>query len=187
MHITREYHQLYVLCLDQLKKMGFISRTRVSTSRPVVEGQARIFAPLLADHMIGDNTDNVHMQGTGLAAVNQVDKTMVKFGHHNQRARPVRGVDNLPVHLEFFGHGCEFLVQRRAIQLILRAQSDTHEKHATVGVAELLALVNIQPRLGKNLRYGGDNSKAISTRKGDDKFRQRDNPIRFRCDKRNFR
>ena len=122
-----------------------------------------------------------------MAAVNQIDQTMVKLGHHNQRARPVRGVDNLPVHLEFFGHGREFFVQRRAIQLILRAQSDTHEKHATVGVAELLAFVNIQPRLGKNLRYGGDNSKAILTRKGDDKFLHRENPIRFRCDKRNFR
>ncbi|GIR46177.1 MAG: hypothetical protein CM15mP55_1530 [Hyphomicrobiales bacterium] len=116
---------------------------------PAGSGRAGLhFRSMLADLMIGDNTDNVHMQGVGLAAVNQVDRQWSNFGHHNQRARPVRASTIFQFIWNFWPRARIF-VQRRAIQLILRAQSDTHEKHATFGVAELLAFVNIQPRLAK--------------------------------------
>ena len=125
------------------------------------------------------------MQGIGLAAVNQVDKTMVKLGHHNQRARPVRGVDNLPVHLEFFGHGRKFFVQRRAIQLILRTQSDTHEEQATVASLNCWLSSIFSPLLQK-FAIRRQQFQGHPTRRVTINFASR-NPIRFRCDKRNFR
>src|SRR3569833_2606037 len=105
---------------------------------------------LIKIRVVGHDRRNIHRQQTALVAKQQVIQTMAEYRNHQQHARLLGRIKQLPIHLQAVGQYSELIAQLlRSDSIFFGREMHAHEEQARLGIAELRRIDDVAAMLGK--------------------------------------